>query len=90
MASSATLARCSSSFTAAMRLSESISKRQMVMPGISLRRLSASVSFWGDKPQKNDSCHEKDDLEAQICQQIKANRLDPREAFDKLTVDWVT
>ena len=33
---------------------------------------------------------EKDDLEAWVCQQIKANRLDPREAFDKLTTDWVS
>jgi hypothetical protein len=28
-------------------------------------------------------------LEAWICQQIKANRLDPREAFDKPAEDWV-
>jgi hypothetical protein len=38
---------------------------------------------------KNYGYHEKDDLEAWICQQIKMNRLDPRETFDKLTTDWV-
>jgi hypothetical protein len=38
---------------------------------------------------KNYGYHEKDDLEAWMCQQIKANRLDPREAFDRLTTDWV-
>ena len=38
---------------------------------------------------KNYGFHEKDELEAWICQQIKANRLDPREAFDKMTTDWV-
>lgn len=38
---------------------------------------------------RNYGFHEKDDLEAWICQQIKANRLDPREAFDKMTTDWV-
>jgi hypothetical protein len=26
--------------------------------------------------------HEKDDLESWVCQQIKAKRLDPREAFE--------
>lgn len=38
---------------------------------------------------KNYGYHKKDDLEAWVCQQIKANGLDPREAFDKLTADWV-
>ena len=38
---------------------------------------------------KNYGYHEKDDLEAWVCQQIKAKRLDPQEAFDKLTTDWV-
>jgi hypothetical protein len=38
---------------------------------------------------RNYGYHEKDDLEAWVCQQIKANRLDPREAFDRLTTDWV-
>jgi hypothetical protein len=33
--------------------------------------------------------HEKYDLETWVCHQIKANRLDPHEAFDKLTTDWV-
>jgi hypothetical protein len=38
---------------------------------------------------KNYGYHEKDDLEAWVCQQIKANQLDPREAFDRMTTDWV-
>jgi len=38
---------------------------------------------------KNYGFHEKDDLEAWICQQIMTNRLNPLEAFDKMTTDWV-
>jgi hypothetical protein len=38
---------------------------------------------------KNYGFHEKDDLEAWICQQIKAGALDARSAFDRLTTDWV-
>jgi hypothetical protein len=45
-----------------------------------------AINVWNGK---NYGYHEKDDLEAWVCQQIKANRLDPREAFDKLTTDWV-
>jgi hypothetical protein len=29
------------------------------------------------------------DLEAWVCQQIKAGVLDARSAFDRLTTDWV-
>jgi hypothetical protein len=32
---------------------------------------------------------EKDWLEAEICKKIKAGDLDPQEAYDKLTADWV-
>ena len=32
---------------------------------------------------------EKDELEAWICRQIKAHKLDPQEAFDRITKDWV-
>jgi hypothetical protein len=45
-----------------------------------------ATNFWNGKEYGH---HEKDDLEAWVCQQIKANRLDPREAFDKMTTDWV-
>jgi hypothetical protein len=45
-----------------------------------------ATNFWNGKDYGH---HEKDDLEAWVCQQIKAKRLDPREAFDKLTTDWV-
>jgi hypothetical protein len=38
---------------------------------------------------RNFGFHEKDDLEAWICVQIKAGQLDPREAFQKITADWV-
>jgi hypothetical protein len=45
-----------------------------------------ATNIWNGK---NYGYHEKDDLDAWVCQQIKANRLDPREAFDNLTTDWV-
>lgn len=32
---------------------------------------------------------EKDKLEAWICKQIKARKLDPQEAFDRVSKDWV-
>jgi hypothetical protein len=32
---------------------------------------------------------EKDWLEVEICKEIKAGDLDPKEAYDKLTADWV-
>jgi hypothetical protein len=38
---------------------------------------------------KNFGFHEKDELEAYICRQIVAGDLEPREAFDKITTDWV-
>jgi hypothetical protein len=31
----------------------------------------------------------KDRLEAFICVEVKAQRMDPKVAFDKLTADWV-
>lgn len=38
---------------------------------------------------KNFGFHEKDDLEAWVCQRIKAGLLTPQEAFDRITRDWV-
>jgi len=38
---------------------------------------------------KNLGFKEKDKLEAWVCKQIKANKLDPQEAFDRITKDWV-
>lgn len=38
---------------------------------------------------RNFGFKEKDKLEAWICKQIKARKLDPQEAFDRLTRDWV-
>ena len=38
---------------------------------------------------KNHAFHEKDDLEAWVCAQIKAGKLESREAFDRITTDWV-
>jgi hypothetical protein len=32
---------------------------------------------------------EKDKLESYICRQIKANKMTPQEAFDRMTSDWV-
>lgn len=33
--------------------------------------------------------HAKDKLETYICAQIKAGNLDPTEAYDRITKDWV-
>jgi len=38
---------------------------------------------------RNFGFKEKDKLEAWICKQIKAHKLDPQEAFDRMTKDWV-
>jgi uncharacterized protein YgiM (DUF1202 family) len=38
---------------------------------------------------KDFGYHTKDKLEAYICMQIKAGKLDPKEAFDRITSDWV-
>ena len=44
-------------------------------------RFQPATNFWNGKDYGH---HEKDDLEAWVCQQIRARRLDPREAFDKV------
>jgi len=41
---------------------------------------------WGGR---NFGFHEKDELERWICRQIIAHKLDPQEAFDRITTDWV-
>lgn len=33
--------------------------------------------------------HAKDKLETPVCQQIKAGKLDPKEAYQRITTDWV-
>ena len=38
---------------------------------------------------RNFGYHQKDDLETWVCEQIRQDRLDPREAFDRITTDWV-
>lgn len=38
---------------------------------------------------KHFGYHEKDKLEAYICAQIKDGQLDPHEAYDRMTKDWV-
>lgn len=38
---------------------------------------------------KNFGFKEKDKLEAWICKQIKAHKLDPQDAFKRITADWV-
>jgi uncharacterized protein YgiM (DUF1202 family) len=43
----------------------------------------------GDWNGKDFGYHTKDKLEAYICVQIKAGKLDPKEAFDRITKDWV-
>lgn len=43
----------------------------------------------GDWNGKDFGYHTKDKLEAYICVQIKAGKLDPKEAYDRITKDWV-
>jgi hypothetical protein len=38
---------------------------------------------------KNLGFHEKDRLETYICAEIKAHRMDPHDAFGRITKDWV-
>lgn len=38
---------------------------------------------------KNFGYHEKDSLESWVCAQVKAGKLDPEEAFTRMTSDWV-
>ena len=38
---------------------------------------------------KHFGYHQKDKLEAYICTQIKDGQLDPQEAYDRITKDWV-
>jgi uncharacterized protein YgiM (DUF1202 family) len=45
-----------------------------------------AVGNWNGK---DFGYHTKDKLEAYICVQIKAGRLDPKEALDRITEDWV-
>jgi uncharacterized protein YgiM (DUF1202 family) len=45
-----------------------------------------AIADWNGK---DFGYHTKDKLEAYICVQIKAGKLDPKEAFDRMTKDWV-
>jgi uncharacterized protein YgiM (DUF1202 family) len=45
-----------------------------------------AIRYWNG----NDfGYHAKDKLEAYVCLQIQAGQLDPKEAFDRITRDWV-
>jgi uncharacterized protein YgiM (DUF1202 family) len=45
-----------------------------------------AVNLWNGK---NFGFHTKDILEVHVCELIKNHNLDPQEAFDRLTKDWV-
>ena len=45
-----------------------------------------AVNMWNGR---NFGFHQKDDLETWVCKQIKAGQLVPKEAFDRITTDWV-
>jgi hypothetical protein len=45
-----------------------------------------SKNMW---KENNFGYKEKDSLETWICTQVKAGKLDPKEAFEKITSDWV-
>ena len=38
---------------------------------------------------KNFGFHEKDKLETYVCVEIKAKKMDPKDAFNRITKDWV-
>lgn len=38
---------------------------------------------------ENFGYHEKDKLETYVCEQIKAGKLDPKDAYNRITTDWV-
>ncbi len=44
------------------------------------------INMWNGR---NFGFHEKDDLEAWVCADIKADKLSSRGAFDRMTADWV-
>ena len=51
-------------------------------------------NLW-DQPAENEwngqnfGYHEKDKLETYICAEIKAGRMDPKDAYNRITKDWV-
>jgi hypothetical protein len=45
-----------------------------------------AVNMWKGK---NFGYHEKDHLETWVCSQIKDHKLEPKEAYDRITKDWV-
>jgi hypothetical protein len=45
-----------------------------------------AVNRWNGQ---NFGYHQKDDLEAWVCRQVKAGLLDPSDAFERITSDWV-
>ncbi|HVN89176.1 MAG TPA: hypothetical protein VMT61_05125 [Candidatus Binataceae bacterium] len=45
-----------------------------------------AVNDWNGE---NLGYHEKDKLEDEVCKEIKAGQLDPNDAFQKMTTDWV-
>ena len=44
------------------------------------------INIWNGR---NFGYHQKDDLETWVCEQIRQDRIDPKEAFDRITTDWV-
>jgi hypothetical protein len=45
-----------------------------------------AINDWNGE---NLGYHEKDKLEDEVCKEIKAGQLDPNDAFQKMTTDWV-
>ena len=45
-----------------------------------------AINDWNGE---NLGYHEKDKLENEVCIEIKAGQLDPNDAFQKMTTDWV-
>jgi len=51
-------------------------------------------NLW-DQPAENEwngqnyGYHEKDKLETYVCEQIKAGKLNPKDAYNRITSDWV-
>jgi hypothetical protein len=81
--------------TRCRRLSEttstarSITSGRFVQVARTIRRISGTSPKENEWNKENLGFKEKDWLEAEVCREVKAGQLDPKEAYQKLTTDWV-
>ena len=68
-----------SSIKASVRYLQTTNEVPMANPDMAYKTVTEDLGF-----------HTKDRLETYICSQIKKGQLDPQEAFNKITTDWVS